>query len=382
MHKVIGKISDIIHKRPVLVLMITWALLQIILLLIFGIVTTGEATQYSNEAQNFLQQGHFSEPKYIFYSVYIFLHIIFLKFGFETVGLYLMQLFTNLLAMYLFYKTAYRLTKKKNAAFLSALLLLVCYSWQYWVVYLYTESFFCSLIIIFAGLLFGTEKRNNLQYSAVVFIFILILFARPTGIFIIPVLCIMLVWWLISKRKTTQAIAVLLAMTFAFTGILNYAMKAGSSYDFITPLLEKNVLCYLSEQPPVSAIKVEGASNSLLSIWNYIEQNPGTFIKLSALKFLSFWGMTRPYYSTFHNVWLMCFFYPLYIFAFIGISALWKTQPAFVCFATGMILIFTLSVMVTCDDWNNRFNLPIIPFVILFAGIGLHKTLTTRLRVK
>jgi len=78
------------------------------------LVTTNEAVKYSGEAQMFLHYGQFSEQKYIFYSAYIFLHVIFLKAGFETVEVFVTQLLFNLVAMFFFFKTAFNLSNKWN----------------------------------------------------------------------------------------------------------------------------------------------------------------------------------------------------------------------------------------------------------------------------
>ena len=80
---------------------------------------------------------------------------------------------------------------------------------------------------------------------------------------------------------------------------------------------------------------------------------------------------TRPYYSTFHNWLLRVYFYPLYFFAIVGIVSLKKHNRYFAVYTVGVLLTFTFSVMVTCDDWNNRFLMPIIPLVILLAAFGM-----------
>ncbi len=372
-------IRSAIQQKPLLILFCVWLAVQLSLLLSLGIVTNNEALKYNGEAHNLLLYGQYSEPKYIFYSAYIFLHILFIKLGFETVGVYLTQLLVNLLAMYLLYKTAINLVKKKETAFLTVVLLLICYSWQYWTVFLYTESFFCSLIIIITYLLCGQHKKTSAQKTLASVIFILIIFARPTGMFIIPVLCFMLLHYLFEKKQFAKAMLSGLLMAAVFIIILNYAMQGGSSFDFMKPLIENNVLCYIPEQTTSAQTVFHTSGNPLQDVWVYIAQNPAQFLKPAGLKFLSYWGMTRPYYSSFHNTWLMCFFYPLYFFAAVGIWKLGREQKYFVMFAAGMFIIFSLSVMVTCDDWNNRFNMPIIPLLMLPAAVGIY-TMYKKLR--
>ncbi len=371
MQRILYKASLVIYKKPFFILFCIWLIVQGILLVSLGINTGKEAIKYSEEANFFLNYHHFSEPKYIFYSAYIFLHIVFIKLGFETIGVYLFQLLANLLAMYLLFKTVITISKNTFTAFLSVLLLITCYSWQYWTVFLYTESFFCSLIITFTYFLFGIAERRKHQLIIAGCLLVLLVFARPTGMLFIPVLYFLLLYKLFRERKIIPALIAGAIILFIFFTLLNYAMRGGSSYDFMKPLIENNVLCYIPQQSTTQDASFQKSGNGLEDIVSYITQNPSQFLKLSGLKFLSYWGFTRTYYSSFHNWWLRCFFYPLYFFAIIGIWKLKKTHKNFVIYTTGSLIIFTVSVMFTCDDWNNRFNMPIIPFVILLTAVGI-----------
>lgn len=372
-------ISWIITTKPLLVLIAVWLIMQLILLFSFGIVTTNEATKYSGEAQQLLHTGHFSEMKYIFYSVYILLHVLFYQLGFETTGVYAIQLCLNLVAMYCFYKTILRKTGSNISAFIGTALLITCYSWQYWTVYLYTESVFCSLILIFSYLLFGIASTSFKRYAGIVLLLLLIMFSRPTGMYMLPVLGLTGLFVLIKARKWWLAALFSVASLVVFILLVSFAMQSGSSFDFMKPLLEHNVLCYIPYNSSETISNMPVAENNLLGIWHFFVQNPGTFFQLACLKALSFWGMTRTYYSTIHNAWLIGFFYPLYFFAGIGLRSLFKTAAVFAGYISCLLIVFTLSVMLTCDDWNNRFNMPIIPFVVLLAGIGLYTTFKTRL---
>lgn len=343
--------------------------MQSLVFFVFGIVTTGEATKYSFEASNLLKYGHFSEQKYIFYSAYILLHVFFRELGFETRGVYLFQLLLNFVSMYCLFKIVFNFSKNKITAFVCVFLMIACYSWQLWAVHLYTESLFCPLIIIFTYVLF-VMKKSYKQYILAFCLFLLILFARPTGLLFIPVLGGLMMYKLYQRKKAFGILSGLTAC-IVFLFVLNYVMKSGTSYDFIKPLTQNYVICDvpLEGQPVLS--QTANFDGDLQGVLNYITENPGPFLKMAGLKFLSYWGMTRPYYSSLHNLGFMCFFYPLYILAFLGIIKFWKINKAFILYILGSILVFTLSVMFTCDDWNDRFIMPILPFVILLSSFGL-----------
>ena len=59
-----------------LALIILFCLVQAGMVATFGIYTQEEATKYIYEADFFLQNGIVSQPKYVFYSGYIFLRIL------------------------------------------------------------------------------------------------------------------------------------------------------------------------------------------------------------------------------------------------------------------------------------------------------------------
>ena len=165
-----------LQQKHLLLLFVSWMIVQGVLLYHYGIITSNEAVKYTREAHNILAHQNFSEQKYIFYSVYIFIHILFIKFGFETTGVYIFQLLLNLTATYLFYKTALTVYQNKRIAFVAALLLIVCIPFQYWTICLYTESLFCSLIVIFLYCLFGINKSNRIKYTYGALVFLLLLF--------------------------------------------------------------------------------------------------------------------------------------------------------------------------------------------------------------
>jgi len=362
------KVQSFFAKNHLLILFIVWFIVQAMLLFRYGIITTNEATKYIREANNLLHHKNFSEQKYIFYSSYIFIHFIFIKLGFEIGGVYIFQLLVNLIATFLFYKTALNVYKNNGVAFIAAFLLVVCFSWQYWTVCLYTESFFCSLLIIFTYFLFGINKNQQLKYVYAALVFVILLFARPAGIFLIPVIICVLVFKLIELKKIRLALLFIAVLCTGFIYLLFYEMKSASSFNFIKPFVEHNIICDI----PGRLINDSNSyNNSLSGILLYVRKNPIDFLQLCSLRFSAFWGLTRPYYSEAHNWVLRLFFYPLYFFALIKLKQQLKLNRYFILYCLSIIIVFTISVMLTCDEWSNRFIMPVIPVIIWLASYGL-----------
>ncbi len=356
------------RKKHLLILFTAWIFVQGLLLYKYGILTNNEATKYIREANNLLNHKNFSEQKYIFYSAYIFIHVIFIKLGFEIVGVYIFQLLVNLIATFLFYKTALNVYKNNSVAFIAAFLLVICFLWQYWTVCLYTESFFCSLLIIFTYCLFGVNKNQRLKYVYAALVFVILLFARPAGIFLIPVIICVLVFKLTELRKIKLAVLCIAVFFTAFICLLLYEMRSASSFNFIKPFVEHNVICDIPDKQINSS--VNSYSNNISGVVLYIAQNPINFLRLCGLRLISFWGLTRPYYSEVHNWILRLFFYPIYFFALIKLKQQIKINRYFILYCLVTASVFTISVMLTCDEWSNRFIMPVIPIIIWLASYG------------
>ena len=356
-------------KAHFLILLAACIFIQAMLLYQYGIITSNEAVKYAREANNFLNGKGFSEQKYIFYSVYIFIHIVFIKAGFETVGVYMFQLLVNLLSVYFLYKTARKVYQNTSIAFIAALLLIICLPFQYWTVCLYTESLFCSLIIILLYSLFGTDTNNRIRYAYAALLFLLLLFSRPTGIFFMAVTAILIFYKFLHERKITAAVLGILLAATGFVFFLNYEMNSASSYNFIKPYLEHYVICDVPYPGSTPLANIYGSG--IRAVVSYARDNTAEFLHLFFLRLVSFWGITRPFYSGLHNWMLRIFFYPLYLAAIISVIKQWKTKQALIIFCLATMGAFTISAMLTCDEWSNRFIMPVIPLVIFLAANGI-----------
>jgi hypothetical protein len=78
--------------------------------------------------------------------------------------------------------------------------------------------------------------------------------------------------------------------------LFNYASKAGSGFDFVKPIIENSVLCYISTQPQTGTA-LDG--NAVGAIIDHFQSDPMNFLKLSGLKFLCFLG---PYEAVLFHV--------------------------------------------------------------------------------
>jgi 4-amino-4-deoxy-L-arabinose transferase-like glycosyltransferase len=348
-----------------------WCIVQIVAWLRFGIVLKGESQKYILEAEYFWQHYKFSEPKYIFYSVYITIQLIFNKTGLGFTGIYLFQLALNLFSIYSFNKLCNQVFSNRIIAFASTLLLILCYPWQSWTTHLYTESVFLSLVMIFTYLFLKPSKSKTEQWWTWLLL-LLVLLARPTGMLIIPIAGAHYLARFVQERKWLSFSVFGLGCIVALAQLLNYAMRGEGEFDFMKPFVEEHIICGVATNSNSHPI-LPANGNSVQGLLEYIVRNPNHFTELAFKKLRAFFGMTREYYSGGHNMYLVLFFYPLYLLGIFGVFDKTRQRWLIIQYCLGMILIFSISVALTCDDWLNRFIMPIVPFIILMAAMGIEK---------
>lgn len=357
------------QKKYRLFLFLLWFLIQIMLLNHYGIISTKEATKYFYEAAYFKTHHHFSESRYIFYSAYIFLHSFFKDQDVTSFFLYSLQLTFNLAGFFAFVRLTVHITGNKLCGIVAGFLLLLAFNWQFWTVYLYTESLFCNYILLFCSFYFAPNSNKKLNRLLLILLLVLIIFTRPHGLLLLLPLCVISIIKLYLEKKYLKltALIVLLGITTAIT--VHHFSSKNSGFDFAKPIAESSVLCYIKTES-LEAVNIE-SDNSFSFLMLYIYNYPEQFFYLSGRKFLSYWGLTRSYYSPLQNSWIVSYYYTAYFFALIGIYTLWRKNKIFTIFVISLFFFFTISVIFTCDDWSNRFNMPIIPFVLLLAAYGL-----------
>jgi hypothetical protein len=346
-----------------------WLLINCILLLRNGIVTTGEPEKYLHQAHLLIQTGHFESPNFIFYAVIILLLAACLKLHLSFAFVIALQLSLNLIATLYFYSTVNFLLQSRKAALIATALLLLNIPYQAFNDFLQTESLFqsCSLLLIcFMARQTGYSIRSLLIALCALVVLPLI---RPAGFLFWPAAAIYLYAGLPAKLhrawKMTWAAAILLLTLYT----INLAMKSGGELDIMLPFREQHIICGTPTLlTPVTATSGNPV-NPIHALFSYIDLHPGSFIRLAGLKTLSFWSIYRNYYSLSHNGYLIIFFYPITGMAIFSFP-FWKRRGLLLPYFYVLTPILTtwLTVIMSCDDWSNRFFLSISPLLLILAS--------------
>jgi hypothetical protein len=175
-------------------------------------------------------------------------------------------------------------------------------------------------------------------------------------------------FWLYQNSKKPQFYILTAVSIVSVIIIFNSPFTAFVNPDSIRRM---EIICQVPETNNAAAYK-EYNREGLYKAYIVIKDEIGfsSFFKTGFKKLGCFFGMYRSYYSWQNNLLLICFtvFYP---FALIGVFS--KTAKDFYyirIFAVGYLLLTTIGIFFTCDEWSNRFISPAFPFILILAAAG------------
>ena len=353
--------------KPQGVLFLLWILLNAFFFLHRGIYLEGESAKYIYQGQHLLDTGAPESANFWLYSVQIALVACCLKLHLSFYPIIVIQLLFNGIATAFFYKTLEFLFAKKRIAVVGTLLLLGNYFYQEFNTFLYTESLFYSFTLLLSCYLLHIQHPTIKRSAIVIGMLAIICITRPTGLLYIPPVLLYFFFVFFRKLSPPKKLALFTLLGIAFLLLLDTALGSGGELDLMLPFRDENIICGV---PTLSSPTDTGNPtnhNSLLGLLQYILHHFPQFLRLALLKTRAFFGLYRDYYSTGHNLYLMAYFYPLFLLALISIGWWRKNQPYPFFYFISIIGLTWLTVILTCDDWHNRFYLDISPFLIILA---------------
>lgn len=358
--------SSILDKGLVL----TWIVVQVILLIHFGVNTILEAEKYTSAAIYFAETSSLPEPKYFFYSFPIFVIYLFNQIRLGPDGVVFFQIILNGVATILLYKLTYNLTSKRQIAQIASILFIFFLPLQIWNVYLYTESIFISLTIIFTHIIFKYPPFSFKNFLIPIPVLFLLILTRPFGLlFIIPYV----IYAIIFATKNFRLLLIIFSI-FAialFSYLINYAFKGGGDMDAMKPFIEEHIICFLANPNP-QQLDIIITKNPLYDIGYYIYHNPIHFANLMGKRLISFFNLVRPYYSNYHNIYLIMVMLPTYIFlVYVLIRKRRELKNSIYKFFLILVVFYSVAVTFQCDDYHSRFIMPLYFIFFHLAAIGI-----------
>lgn len=255
-----------------------------------------------------------------------------------------------------------RISGQVGAGHLALVLVIACVPLQLWMMALYTESFFASLLVLFLERITRTGTYDPIALC----LGFLLLFARPVGLLFVGPAII----WKVAESGIVRLPRWIRCGLYG--GILLVAVSLpGIAPDQLRPIVEGDVICGFPDCP--GTIDALNGSSILAAQRHLLANEPVTYvIGLFMRRAASLFTLVRPYYSLPHNVFLACY-YVLFALGAFGWWR-WRSHPILRLLTTVFIL-YTALIGLTHDEWSGRFLVPLWPLICAFAALGLMRFL-------
>jgi hypothetical protein len=368
----LGKARVFTQSEVGLYLAMLWLLVNLGLLWLLGIRTGADTEVYVSAAHELLA-GNLPEGRLVWYSSYIVLLSLVFGMGGGLPWIVTIQVLLSGVAAVVLEKGVRKLTGSQGVSFLAVFFYLAWLKIHQWNIFIYTEAVFTSLsVITFSCWLLS---QRYWQYAGCLLLVLVTFFVRPTGFsFLAGWLLFATVaiafsgWikWAVSMLIILVALLLLNQMLGDFELVESYAQG-----EIIYPDISLGV-----RVPP--DLSIPGKQHSpLLRLALFVWEAPWYFVKISIIKLGLFFANVKPYFSLAHNLLIILLLYPLYGLAIYGFRHFPENRKEKYFFA-GYILAQAVTVMLTTENWDGRFLIPILPFVFILSAMGLQYLIKTK----
>lgn len=346
-------------------------ILMIFLYSKFGLNTMFEGEKYLNEARCFLNGDYAKAFNYqVFYSCYIVYLSIFLYLKTPLLLIFITTYLISLISYCYFYKLLKELISE-NVAKIWITCMLLSPMLQFWQFNLYSETFFIALSLLFTHTIMRKEIKFRLIKISL--LAILLIFSRPSGIFIVGILLATYLWKnKLLNSKTIITTGVILGSILSYLIIFKMPLHyKGFSYDIAGGSIFMGF-------PTLNTTNLPEGNYTLWDCYQSIIHHYGAskLLSLFFYKWQSFFQTTRPYYTLFHNV-VNGLHYVFYAFCLISLYLSYKLRKNWSLFFLALLSIILLNsfmVGLIFNEWSERHTVQVFPFVFAIAAYSIHKS--------
>jgi len=333
-----------------------------------GYLVGNDTIRYIRGANNIINL-ELPSGKAISYLGYIFFIAIFQYFKLNFTFVVLSQIFLTFLSSLCIYKISKKYASHSVAVFVLTLYLFYL-PLQMWNFYILTDTVFICLTIFIIYFFIFFKKR---YFLLLIFLIILYITLRPHGIILIPSLGLSLLVWLYLQNRLKLfylMIVIMVISFFPFLFLLNLYLE---DINIVNSIVKKGIIYgYENKNNYLEYEILTNNNNDLISLLIFLKNNIYTFIIAFFKKIWFFNFRIRPYYSDFHNFFIIIFnliYWPAAIFGFFKLN---NKNNMGIILMYFLIIFFTLAAGFSWADWDSRFSLYILPLIFIFAGIGFH----------
>jgi 4-amino-4-deoxy-L-arabinose transferase-like glycosyltransferase len=363
------------EKKYLFILLAVFCIVQSGLFIKFGVVTQNEAAKYVSEGSLLATEGTLSHIKYLFYLPIIMLVWLCKTLHISLFFAVLIQVILSGIAQFCFYKLCKSFTNYK-AAFITTLFLLVFFPLQSWNFHLYSDSILISLSLIYLWMFYQYDRYAHKKYLWFALgILVLITFSRPHGLLFIPPTIL----YLIFRKQSRKNLFLNMGITVLLTGLMFLAalviFSGGGDMDAMKPFIEEHIICFVPTATGNAHLDLVNSGSQMYDLWYYVIHNPLHFLKLTGLKILSFFKLTRPWYSPVNNYLLLVLIIPMYVTALLGLRKFILVNRNFAILVISLLLLYPFGMTLQCDDWHGRFTMAIIGAVLCMSCYTVNRIL-------
>jgi hypothetical protein len=361
------------NRRVMIILLgLVWLGVQLYLCQQYGVkIVPDSRARFIPYASAIAEQGYFALGHDIRYVGYTLFLAVFLKWDLSFHYVVLAQVLLSGIAAVVFFRLTEKISRSTLCAFVATFLFVGWPDIQYWNFYLLTESLFTSLLLISFYLLLRAKKGKD--YALLGMTVLLTMLVRPNGFILLVAIAgyYSPYYWTWMKKANKLVLALLL---LAFSGFCLLLLNQLVSSFYLVETYARGEIIYGSTEyalhPPADLSLPSQYNAPLVKLASFIWNHPLFFLQLSLLKGLFFIVYAKPYFSWLHILSIILTVYPLYFFTVKAFFNPLIRQPAHL-FASLLIILQTLIIMLTVEDWDCRFTAPLLPFVFMYGMAGL-----------
>lgn len=361
------------RQIAVAALLLCWGISQFVAYFHFGVVSSVDSGLYIDNALSLLRL-EWPQKEVIFYSAYSATIALFLAAGLNASSVVVLQVLTSALAMLGIFKLTQSLSKNDSAPVIACILYIIWFKFHQWSLIVYTDSLFTSAVVLSVFAL--SYAKSKLSYVVACVLIGFTAFIRPTGVgFLIALLAYNLLnnGWLKKQSLpvkgailTVSSVACLLLLNQVLQPFVSSFLQSYSQGELIYPGMTMGV------NVPNNITFANATHPPLIQLITFFAENPLYMARLSLTKLILFLGHIKPYYSPGHNIFIAAILYPAYFFALKGVSVL--PLSGLTAFAISFFSFQVVTIALTSENWDGRFLLPVLPWVFIYASVGITHT--------
>jgi len=149
---------------------------------------------------------------------------------------------------------------------------------------------------------------------------------------------------------------------------LSTVINSGGELNFLKPYAYEMVICGIPTVKDPNTVLININGNQFEKLWFILTNQTSLFAALAIKRLIAFYGVVRSYYAQSHNIFIAVFFYTAYILDILNFKKQIKLFLPQTFYFICLISFLTITVMLSCDEWHNRFILGMLPFFILMAA--------------